>query len=84
MAVPGFIDSHGHYMGLGESKMILDLTRARTWDDIVAMVAAAAARSEPGEWIQGRGWHQEKWDAVPVPNVDGVPTHESLSAVSPE
>ncbi len=84
LAIPGFIDSHGHYMSLGESKLILDLTRARTWDEIVQMVAEAARQAEPGEWIQGRGWHQEKWDAVPVPNVDGVPTHAGLTAVSPD
>lgn len=84
LAIPGFIDSHGHYMSLGESKMELDLTKARTWDEIVEMVAAAVSAAEPGEWIQGRGWHQEKWDVVPEPNVDGVPTHQSLSAVSPD
>ncbi|MFC1660931.1 amidohydrolase [Gemmatimonadota bacterium] len=84
LAVPGFIDSHGHYMSLGQSKMMLDLTQVRTWDEIVAMVAEAAEEAEPGEWIRGRGWHQEKWDAVPVPNVDGVPVHGSLSEVSPE
>jgi len=84
LAVPGFIDAHGHYMGLGESKMILDLTQARTWDEVVSMVAEAAAGAEPGAWIRGRGWHQEKWEVVPQPNVDGVPTHGSLSAVSPD
>lgn len=83
LALPGFIDSHGHYMGLGESKLILDLTRARTWDDIVAMVGEAAAQAEPGEWIQGRGWHQEKWEVVPEPNVDGVPLNGGLNEVSP-
>ncbi|MGM0669775.1 MAG: amidohydrolase [Gemmatimonadota bacterium] len=84
LAVPGFIDSHGHYMSLGNAKMILDLTRAGTWEEIVRMVAEAAAGAEPGTWIQGRGWHQEKWTHVPSPSVDGVPTHASLSAVSPE
>jgi predicted amidohydrolase YtcJ len=84
LAVPGFIDSHGHYMSLGQSKMMLDLTSARTWDEIVAMVAEAAAGAQPGEWIRGRGWHQEKWDAVPQPSVDGVPTHAGLSAASPD
>ena len=83
LAIPGFIDSHGHYMSLGHSKLILDLTQARTWDEIVAMVGEAAAQTEPGVWILGRGWHQEKWDVVPVPNVDGVPVHNSLSEVSP-
>jgi predicted amidohydrolase YtcJ len=83
LAIPGFIDSHGHYMSLGHSKLILDLTQARTWDEIVAMVGEAAAQAETGEWILGRGWHQEKWDVVPVPNVDGVPVHHSLTEVSP-
>ncbi|ARA92548.1 amidohydrolase [Rhodothermaceae bacterium RA] len=84
LAIPGFIEGHGHFMGLGNSKMILDLTEARTWDEIVAMVEAAVARAEPGEWILGRGWHQEKWEAVPEGAVEGVPTHHRLSAVSPD
>ncbi len=84
LAIPGFIEGHGHFMGLGNSKMILDLTEARTWDEIVAMVEAAVAEAEPGEWILGRGWHQEKWEAVPEGAVEGVPTHHRLSAVSPD
>ena len=83
LAVPGFIDSHGHYMGLGRSKLILDLTRAGTWEDIVSMVAEAAVEASPGEWILGRGWHQEKWTVVPEPSVDGVPTHAGLTAAAP-
>lgn len=84
LAVPGFVEAHGHYMSLGRSKMMLDLTQTRTWDDIVAMVAEAASTTPVGEWILGRGWHQEKWDAVPMPNVDGVPLHTDLSEVSPD
>ena len=84
LAIPGFIEGHAHFMGLGYSKMILDLAQARTWDEIVAMVEEAAKSAEPGEWITGRGWHQEKWDVVPEGTVDGVPTHYSLSDVSPE
>ncbi len=84
LVVPGFIEGHGHYMGLGNSKTILDLNDAANWDAIVAMVAEAAAEAEPGEWIRGRGWHQEKWDAPPDPAVEGNPTHASLSAVSPD
>ena len=84
LAIPGFIEGHAHFMGFGYSKMILDLAQARTWDDIVAMVEEAVENAEPGEWITGRGWHQEKWDVVPEGTVDGVPTHYSLSDVSPE
>ena len=84
LAVPGFIEGHGHFMGVGEAQVNLDLTTATSWEDIVAMVEAAAAEAQPGEWILGRGWHQEKWTHVPAGSVDGVPTHHSLSAVSPE
>ena len=83
LAVPGFIEGHGHFLGVGEARLNLDLTGARSWDDIVAMVAEAASSSSPGAWIVGRGWHQEKWDRVPEDAVEGVPTHASLSAVSP-
>ena len=84
LAIPGFIEGHGHYMGLGESRLILDLTTAKSWQDIVDMVAEAAESSESGEWITGRGWHQEKWDSLPPYTVDGVPSHHTLSDVSPD
>jgi len=84
LTIPGLIESHGHFTGLGSSKMILDLTKARSWDDIVSMVAEAAAAAKPGEWILGRGWHQDKWDRVPEPNVDGLPCHDALSKVTPD
>ena len=84
LVIPGFIEGHGHYMALGESKMTLDLNNVASWDEIVQMVGDAAAQAAPGEWILGRGWHQEKWTSTPEPSVDGVPVHASLSAASPE
>jgi predicted amidohydrolase YtcJ len=83
LAIPGLIEGHGHFMGLGRARLILDLTTAGSWEDIVAIVAQAASDVEPGEWIQGRGWHQEKWDRVPEPSVEGLPVHDVLSDVSP-
>ena len=47
------------------------------------MVGDAAKTAKPGEWILGRGWHQEKWSEVPSPNVEGFPLHDALSRVSP-
>lgn len=81
--MPGFIDSHAHFLGLGKSKMILDLRGANNFDEVVAIVAEAAENSLPGEWITGRGWHQEKWDPAPNENVNGYPYHDQLSAASP-
>jgi hypothetical protein len=83
LAIPGFIEGHGHFTELGASKMMLDLGGAKNWDDIVAMVAAAAREAKPGTWILGSGFHQAKWDRPPEPNVRGFPVHASLSRVSP-
>jgi len=83
LATPGLIDAHVHFTGIGQSKLSLDLTKAKNWDDIVAMVGEAAKKAKPGELITGRGWHQEKWDKAPEPNVNGLPVHDALSKVSP-
>jgi predicted amidohydrolase YtcJ len=80
LAIPGFIEGHGHFAGIGEYRQGLDLREARTWDDIVAQVAHAAKQAKPGEWNGGRGWHQSKWDKAPEPNVEGFP----LDKVSPD
>jgi predicted amidohydrolase YtcJ len=83
LVIPGFIESHGHFTGVGEAQLVLKLGQAKTWDEIVAMVEAAAKAAKPGQWIDGRGWHQEKWTTPPAPNVEGFPTEASLSRVSP-
>jgi predicted amidohydrolase YtcJ len=83
LAIPGFIEGHGHLLELGKAQMMLDLTKARNWDEIVDMVAEAAQQAKPNAWIQGWGWHQEKWDKPPKPEIDGLPTHHELSKVSP-
>lgn len=84
LAIPGFIDAHGHFTSLGQSKMRLDFMHVNDWDEIVAMVEEAVKKAQPGEWILGRGWHQEKWDKTPEPNIDGLPFHHDLSKVSPD
>lgn len=83
LATPGLIESHAHFIGVGDAARNLKLQNAATWDDIVRMVGEAAAKARPGEWILGRGWHQEKWSSAPSPNVKGFPLHAELSRVSP-
>jgi predicted amidohydrolase YtcJ len=84
LAIPGLIEGHAHYMGVGRSTLQLNLMDVANWDEAVDMVAAAVATAEEGVLITGRGWHQEKWDARPEQNVDGLPYHDALSAVSPD
>jgi len=82
-AMPGFMDSHAHFLGTGMAKIELDLRSAKNWDEIIYLVASAADNSKPGDWIVGRGWHQEKWDPVPSPNINGYPFHNVLSKAVP-
>lgn len=81
---PGFIEGHGHLMGIGHNEIELDLMAVRSYDELVAKVKAAVEKAAPGEWIVGRGWHQDKWDHLPDTMVKGFQTHHRLSAVSPD
>lgn len=83
LAVPGLIDAHAHFLGIGDAAIQLDLAKPRNFDEIVELVRAAAAKAQPGEWIRGRGWHQDKWDQKPERLVNGFPVHDALSAASP-
>lgn len=83
-AMPGFIEGHGHFLGLGESLMNLNFLRSRSWQEILDAVAAEVQQKKPGEWITGRGWHQEKWQEIVENTVLGYPYHYELSAVSPD
>ena len=82
--MPGFIEGHGHFMSLGRSKQILDLNDVDGWEEIVSKVAVEVDKSKPGEWIFGRGWHQDKWSSMPDNAIDGVPINDTLSKVSPQ
>ena len=83
-AMPGFIEGHAHFSGLGFSLIDLNFLKAKNWNEIVAAVAEKAKTAQPGEWIIGRGWHQEKWDEALKRHVNGYPYHDHLSEVAPD
>ena len=75
---PGFVDAHVHLTGLGQALRIVDLSGARSYEEVVARVAARAREVRPGEWIRGRGWNQTLWADT------RFPTHEALSRAVPD
>ena len=81
---PGLIEGHGHFLGMGQSKLNLELLDVTSYEQLVERVADAVEGASPGEWILGRGWHQSKWDSISGPVVKGFQTHEMLSAASPD
>jgi len=83
-AMPGFIEGHGHFAALGHSFQNLNLIKTKSWQEIVHLVSEKTDLAAPGIWIEGRGWHQEKWETSPGRTVNGYPYHDALSAVSPD
>lgn len=81
--IPGMIDGHGHFMGMGNAKLIIDLRNAANFDEIISIVEKAVNKTKPGDWIIGRGWHQDKWSGSKEGFLSGFPTHHKLSEVSP-
>ncbi len=75
--LPGLIDAHIHFSGVGEAKMRLDAFW-KPKQEILDAVAAAYKKGNKGDWIEGRGWNQEVW----TPAV--FPTKEDLDKVSPD
>lgn len=82
--MPGIIEGHGHFCGMGESLQNLNFLQDTSWADIVAKVKTKMANTEEGEWIFGRGWHQEKWFSTPEENFGDYPTHNSISDLTPD
>ncbi len=76
--LPGLIDSHGHVTNLGNALLNVDLVGTRSFESIIERVAARAAETPSGQWVQGRGWDQNEW------SVPEFPHHEALSAAVPD
>jgi predicted amidohydrolase YtcJ len=71
--LPGFNDAHHHLLLLGQWLMQVDCAfpSVRSIEDIVAAIADAAREVPPGEWIEARGYddnklaerrHPTRWD----------------------
>ena len=65
--MPGLTDAHGHLYGLGLSLDTVNLVGATSFDEAVARVKERAERAQPGEWILGRGWDQNRWPGKQFP-----------------
>lgn len=76
--IPGMVDAHLHFMGVGQALRIVDLVGSRSQDEAVQRVATRARDVRPGEWIRGRGWNQELWADT------RFPTHAALSRAVPD
>jgi predicted amidohydrolase YtcJ len=48
LAIPGFIEGHGHFTGIGNNRINLDLMGTKSWDDILRLLAPGEVDAEAG------------------------------------
>ncbi len=65
--LPGFIESHAHFLGVGQSKLILDLRDLQP-HEIQSLVYLKAKKQARDSWIEGRGWDQNLWPNKRLPH----------------
>lgn len=83
-AMPGLIEGHAHFYGLGESLYKVSLMDTRSWNEVIDSVTTRLKDLEKGAWLEGRGWHQEKWLGRNEELVEGYPTNLTLSERTPD
>lgn len=65
--VPGFIDAHCHFLGLGLNQLAVDLVGTTSFEEVVQRVTDFQNKKNLN-FIKGRGWDQNDWDVKEFPN----------------
>lgn len=76
--LPGLGDAHGHLWSLGRFLAELDLSPARSYEELVRLAVERARRLPTGAWLVGRGWDQTRWPGGEFPH------HGALSRAIPD
>ncbi|WCO00821.1 amidohydrolase [Psychroserpens ponticola] len=65
--VPGFIDAHCHFLGLGLDQLDVDLVGTKSFEEVMKRVLDFQNGKEL-DYIVGRGWDQNDWEDKFFPN----------------
>ena len=76
MVVPGFIDSHVHFVDGGFRLSSVQLRDAKTPAEFIARIKAFAASAPSGAWITGGDWDHERWGGE-------LPRRDWIDSVTP-
>ncbi len=75
--VPGLVDAHYHFSGVGFREMNLNLEGTTSLEDLLSKVKARVDQAKPAEWVTGRGWIETFWKP------QAFPTRTDLDRVAP-
>ena len=57
--LPGLIDAHCHFYGLGTNQLVIDLVGTQSFEEIIFRLKSNS--NEKNTIIKGRGWDQNDW-----------------------
>ena len=72
LVLPGFVDSHTHFLAGGFALKSIQLHDAGSREDFVARVAAKARELGPGRWILDGNWDEERFGPPELPRRDWI------------
>ena len=75
--LPGFNDSHVHFMGGGLQLDNVDLRQAPSPQEFARLIGERVQKTPAGEWVLGGDWDDQLW------NPPALPTSQLIDAVSP-
>jgi predicted amidohydrolase YtcJ len=67
---PGFVDSHAHVIGVGQTEIEVDLRQARSAEDVLDRVSERAAELPAGGIVRGFGWDETLWATPALPSFE--------------
>ena len=65
--VPGFIDAHCHFLGMGLNQQSVDLVGTKSFEEIIQRISDFQNEKNV-DFIKGRGWDQNHWAVKEFPN----------------
>ncbi len=78
LVLPGFNDSHVHFLDGGTGLSSVDLRDAKTPQEFVERIKNFAAKLPKGRWILNGNWDHENWTPA------NLPTKEMIDAATPD
>ncbi len=69
--IPGLIDAHCHFYGLGLNQQIVDLVGTKSYQEVLDRVQEFQSKN-PVDFIRGRGWDQNDWEVKEFPTKTGL------------
>ena len=67
LVLPGFNDSHVHFLQGGQQLSSVQLRDANSQADFSDRIAKFAKKLEKGRWITGGDWDHENWTGTELP-----------------